>query len=992
MWGNSFLFIVSIIFFLVIVYTLGMLWFTDTRNRKLGGLFALGISTSFWVLFNAIGALVDERYFPFIFTIRSVALAVNPYCLFAFACSLNNIKWFKLPVVKYLIFILPALDILLIILNPLHRLFYQTYIYPQPVYANAFWVHYFFLLASWIAGIVLLFRHIFGTVSTRFHRIILSVASTGPLILNILFTLGFFTTAGFYYDVVSLAYFILFISFMLLSNFLRRLNIRTIGINNVLSSYADFYVVFSPDHIVIDTNMTSDRLHVPVKIVPGITTAEEMITQIDPITAHQEPDQVLRKITDFSREFAAGEITIRVNKYYERTFTLQRQEIVNNNRISGYTITVADVTVYRSMIKEIRGQNEMLKELKKKAEAASAAKSAFLANMSHEMRTPLNAIIGFSELELEDDGSGEAGKTGGSSTRNSLEKIYNSGMTLLGIINDILDISKVESGKFELLFTLYDVPSLVNDAITLNIVRIADKPVTFSLDVDGDLPSRLYGDELRIKQVLNNFLSNAFKYTKEGTVKLGLRCEKAGEQTNGPDGTLVSGVWLYGYVSDTGIGIKKEDMEKLFADYTQLDMRSNRSIEGTGLGLSITRQIIEMMKGSVEVKSEYGVGSTFSFRLLQGSVDAPPIGEATAESLKSLDYTANRRARNRNLVRARIPYARVLVVDDVQANLDVTRGMLKPYGMTVDCVSSGRQAVNLVRQGIQYNAIFMDHMMPEMDGIEAVRIIRNEIGTEYAKTVPIIALTANAIVGNEEMFFKAGFQAFLSKPIDIFRLNGVINHWVRDKNREKDLPPENAPALLSESGAKPKLLAGKSVPGVNLIRGLERFGDEENYITAIRSFTAHTPALLEELRECGPDLERFRITAHGIKGSSYGISADKVGKDAEALEHAAREGNRDYLASHRDDFIAETESLIQNFAATLESLEGQKPQKAEPDQAVLARIREAAASYGMGEMDRLIEELEQYSYASGGELVEWLRERTDRSELDEIAERLRSIQ
>jgi signal transduction histidine kinase len=173
--------------------------------------------------------------------------------------------------------------------------------------------------------------------------------------------------------------------------------------------------------------------------------------------------------------------------------------------------------------------------------------------MSHEMRTPLNAIIGFSELELEDDDAGDAGRN----TRNNLERIYNSGMTLLGIINDILDISKVESGKFELLFSQYDVPSLINDAITLNIVRIIDKPITFSLDIDGSLPGRLYGDELRIKQVLNNFLSNAFKYTRKGTVKLSLRCENAEEQTKGPGGTLIPGVWLCGYVSDTGIGIKK---------------------------------------------------------------------------------------------------------------------------------------------------------------------------------------------------------------------------------------------------------------------------------------------------------------------------------------------------------------------------------------------------------------------------------------------------
>jgi CheY-like chemotaxis protein len=640
------------------------------------------------------------------------------------------------------------------------------------------------------------------------------------------------------------------------------------------------------------------------------------------------------------------------------------------------------------MIKEIGKQNEMLKDLKQKAEAASSAKSAFLANMSHEMRTPLNAIIGLSELEL--DGGGEAAGAG-QGTRNNLEKIYNSGMNLLGIINDILDISKVESGKFELLSSQYEVPSLINDTITLNIVRIHDKPITFILDIDADIPNALYGDELRIKQIFNNFLSNAFKYTKTGTVKFGLRCENAEEQAGGPGGIAVPGVWLYGYVSDTGIGIKQKDLEKLFHDYTQLDMKSNRNIEGTGLGLFITRQMIEMMKGSVEVKSEYGLGSTFSFRLLQGSVNAAPIGKATVESLKSLDYVAARRDRHRNLVRSRLPYARVLVVDDVQVNLDVTRGMMKPYGMTVDCVTSGREAVDLVRRGVKYDAIFMDHMMPEMDGIEALRIIRNEIGTKYAETVPVIALTANVIAGNEEMFFTAGFQAFLSKPINILRLNEVVNHWVRDREREKEPGPENDSVFPSDAGAKPKLLAGKSVPGVNLGGGLERFGDEESYITAIRSFTGHTPALLGELREFEADLERFRITVHGIKGSSYGICADKAGKDAEALEGAARDGDRDYLASHCDDFIAETESLVRNLSAMLDSLKRQKPQKAGPDRAVLARMQEAAASYDMAGMDGLIDELEQYSYASGTDLVEWLRERADRSELDEIAERLRAM-
>jgi signal transduction histidine kinase/CheY-like chemotaxis protein len=895
-----------------------------------------------------------------------------------------------LPVIKYLIIVLPFLDALVVLTNPLHRLFYQVYTSPKPVYAPAFWVHYFFFLVSWGAGIVLIFRYIARTVSVRAHRIVLSAASACPLVLNILFTLNILAKIGINYDIVPLGYFVLFISFVLLSNPVRQLDLRVTGINNILSSYSDYYVVLSLDRVVIDTNMTGERLNMPIKIALGVTTAEELIAQINLLAVHQEPDQVLKRVTDFSREFAVGEITLLSGMRAERTFTLRRQELVNNKKITGYTITIADVTVYRSMIKEIGEQNEMLKDLKQKAEAASAAKSAFLANMSHEMRTPLNAIIGLSELEL--DCSGEADEMS-RGTRSNLEKIYNSGMNLLGIINDILDISKVESGRFELLPGRYEVPSLINDIITLNSVRIHEKPITFVLDIDPNIPDALYGDELRIKQILNNFLSNAFKYTKAGTVKLGLSCEKAEEQVSGPGGAPCPGVWLCGYVSDTGVGIRQKDLEKLFLDYIQLDMKNNRNIEGTGLGLFITKQMIEMMKGSVEVKSEYGMGSTFSFRILQGSVSAVPIGEAMVESLKSLDYVATRRGRHRNLARARIPYARVLVVDDVQVNLDVTRGMLKPYGMAVDCVSSGPEAVDLVRREVKYDAIFMDHMMPGMDGIEALRIIRNEIGTEYAETVPVIALTANVIAGNEEMFFKAGFQAFLSKPINILRLDDVINHWVRDRAREREekLGPENDSASLPNAGAEPGLLAGKSVPGIDFGRGVDRFGDEESYIAAIRSFAAHTPALLEKLREAGADLEKFRIMAHGIKGSSYGICADKAGRSAEALERAAHDEDRGYLASHCDDFIAETGALVRNLSAVLGSLEGEKPQKSGPDRGLLARIREAAASYDMVEMDRLIEELGQYSYVSEADLAEWLRERADRSELDEIAERLRAM-
>ncbi|MDR2727030.1 MAG: response regulator, partial [Deltaproteobacteria bacterium] len=372
---------------------------------------------------------------------------------------------------------------------------------------------------------------------------------------------------------------------------------------------------------------------------------------------------------------------------------------------------------------KIADQNRSLEELNKTVRAASEAKSKFLANMSHEMRTPLNAIIGLSELSLE---SGEAKKE----NQQDLEKIYNAGTTLLSTVNDILDISKIEAGKFELVAAEYDIPSLINDAVTQSVLHIGEKPIQFILDIDGDLPTRLYGDELRIKQIFNNLLSNAFKYTREGTVELGIRCSREGDA-----------VWMTACVRDTGIGIRPGDVDRLFFDFIQMDMESNRKIEGTGLGLSIAKRIAEMMDGSITVESEYGRGSVFTVKLRQQFVADAVIGPEVVKSLKNFHYSDQKRHKNSRLARIRLPYARVLVVDDVPTNLDVAKGMLKPYGMQVDCVTSGQQAVDAVRAAtIRYNAVFMDHMMPEMDGVEATRIIREEIGTEYARDIPIIAL------------------------------------------------------------------------------------------------------------------------------------------------------------------------------------------------------------------------------------------------------------
>jgi signal transduction histidine kinase/CheY-like chemotaxis protein len=665
-------------------------------------------------------------------------------------------------------------------------------------------------------------------------------------------------------------------------------------------------------------------------------------------------------------------------------------QIVGSFIISGAVFLGLGILVAFLVAGIIARPFEKAKELALVAESASEAKSRFLANMSHEMRTPLNAIIGFSELELGKEKDSEV-KSG---THESLEKIYSSGVTLLGLINDILDISKIESGKFELVLVNYDIPSLINDTVVLNIVRIGSKPIEFKLDIDENLPSRLFGDELRIKQILNNLLSNAFKYTKEGQVILRIRCKQDS-----------AGVWMTCTVSDTGMGIRKEDVDRLFSDYNQVDTKSNRHSEGTGLGLAITKRMVEMMDGSITVDSEYGKGTTFTARFLQGFVSDMVIGKALAENLKEFRYTMARQDRNKQLVRAHIPYARVLVVDDVATNLDLARGIMKPYGMTVDCVTSGPAAIECVRKGEpRYNAVFMDHMMPGMDGIEAVRIIRNEIDSEYAKTVPIIALTANAIIGNEEIFMNNGFQAFLTKPIDIIKMNDAINRWVRDKNMEKELglDAESRIAEGAQAAEEDSVSAGMQiadlirknrVEGLDVERGLERFGgDGKSYMESLRSYVTHTPPLLASARKV-MSLADYAITVHGIKGSSFGISADTIGYRAEKMEHAAKAGNLVFVDAENSGFITAAEKFIADLSGLLETLEQsvQKPCRQAPDSAILTQIAEAAETYDMGELDTMMEKLEQYTYEEEADLVTWLREQINMSEFDAITERLTAL-
>ncbi|MDR3302478.1 MAG: response regulator [Spirochaetaceae bacterium] len=581
---------------------------------------------------------------------------------------------------------------------------------------------------------------------------------------------------------------------------------------------------------------------------------------------------LLDLFSDTDIKFMAGEL-LELHTYYtdireirirgqSRYFKIITDKLAGNR--GGLLIHIADISDIITAKQEAEAERAAAETAREYAEQANRAKSEFLATMSHEIRTPMNAIIGMSALMH----TGNLNEV----QLGYFEDIKKMSKALLGIINDILDFSKIEAGKFSLVPVHFNILSLFDNVASMCHFIANGKNLQFKWGHDSDIPEVLYGDELRIRQILTNVVNNAVKYTHEGGVDFRLK-----------RGTRDGVDCVVAVVSDTGIGIREEDREKLFGTFEQLDVQKNRGIAGTGLGLAITKRLLDIMGGAIELESEYGKGSTFTIYIPLIRGDASKV-EHKADSTPFV--VANENAA-----------IKILVVDDMPLNLTVALGFLEKHRMQADTAAGGEEAVRMVAEK-PYDLVFMDHMMPEVDGIEATRRIRAMAGERFA-TLPIIAFSANAVQGARELFLESGMNDFISKPIDASELNRVLSKWLPadalgGATDAEPTPPLNALRLPEASLKVPQAPLFEelgAIRGLNLEEGLSHVGGtQEVYYAVLRQFCT---SFDEWVREVATNLEKenwkdYTIKLHAYKGVLASIGQQELSEQAAKLEAAAK--------------------------------------------------------------------------------------------------------
>ncbi len=772
--------------------------------------------------------------------------------------------------------------------------------------------------------------------------------------------------------------------------------------------------------------------------------------------------QVLTKppvLADFRR--TAEELGIDPDEYVKAVHDVRIVDKESIDKAANSLYTIAGV------LSDIAYKNHMLYKTNREVEAASRMKSDFLANMSHEIRTPMNAVLGMVDLALREDMSANA--------RNFVNQIKVAGKNLLVIINDILDFSKIESGKMEIIPDDYEPLSIVNDVANIVNTRIGDKEVEFTMDIAPDIPRMLNGDNFRIHQIMINILNNAVKFTKRGNVNLKIGCEF---DENDPDTVI-----LKIDIKDTGIGIKNEDKKKLFNSFQQVDSKRNRNVEGTGLGLAITRQLLDLMGGSIRFDSEYNKGTTFFIKIPQKVVDrmpsVPPLDKKLSvvvcvaneyvkdqlfidlkrigadyievENCSDLDtykpdfliidkneltnsllnylekhseinclavadyasrssilipnvhvirkpvyslglynamgisniklFTDKDEGENINFV---APEAHILIVDDNSVNLTVAKGLLEPLQMSVDLASSAGEAIAMMNE-ISYDAIFMDHMMPEVDGIEATHIIRR-LMPEY-DGIPIIALTANAVSGAKEMFLAEGMDDFVAKPIDLKDITAKLFKWLP---KEKIVPIS---AEQAEQDAKEKqfLQPEVNIEGLDTKTAIDHLGSYDLFMTVLKEyyFSIDKKADTIQSHYDSGKIHDYTIEVHALKSASRQIGAMELADTAAELEKAGNDNNIALIKEKTMPMLAVYRSMKDLLRPHIPEAEAPKETVAATNDDILPlldKLSEALECFDTLQIDEVVEEMSGFSYSSDAqqECFSKLKDAAEISDIDSI--------
>ncbi|MCR4925641.1 MAG: response regulator, partial [Clostridiales bacterium] len=520
-------------------------------------------------------------------------------------------------------------------------------------------------------------------------------------------------------------------------------------------------------------------------------------------------------------------------------------------------------------------------DISERALAASEAKSSFLSNMSHEIRTPINAVLGMNEMILRECDN----KT----LVEYSESIKTAGNTLLGIINDILDFSKIEAGKMEIIPTEYDISSLINDLVNMVQKRADDKGLVLVLDIDKNIPKMLRGDDVRIKQIITNILTNAVKYTEKGSVTFSIGYEKIPDN---PNKVLINIA-----VKDTGIGIKQEDMNKLFTEFERIEEKRNRKIEGTGLGMSITQSLLKMMGSTLKVESVYGLGSKFFFKLEQDVISWDALGDYEAA------YKASIATHKKYHEKFKAPEAKLLIVDDTPMNLMVFQSLLKKTKIKIDTAESGNEGLALAYNK-KYDIIFLDHMMPEKDGIETLQELKAN-GNNPNIDTPTVCLTANAISGAREQYISAGFDDYLTKPIDSSKLEEMILHY---------LPKDKIEILntAEEQGNETKLPDFISeIEELDTSIGLNNCGSVDAYLSTLKTYAEMIEENADETEKFwkSRDILNTTVKVHAMKSTSRIVGAKSIGELAQELENAGNENDTEKLEANIENLLERCRNL-----------------------------------------------------------------------------------